>query len=182
MSEEKVIPLPEEAVLDPALFLMRKENVAYLKGQRATPLLEPMAQAQRLRVTLFAMLAGLFGVAVIYSAVALVQMGRLALFVSTMAIFAFGAVLAYTIYTLLKQRALPQSGTIVAGEIVQADRVWLPGNRFIIGVRYRFSAPNGDVLYGVSEGFADAATEPIAPLPGTPVYIYFIEAGTHYLL
>lgn len=186
MTEKPVAVAPEVAILDPNLFLMSKENIAYLKGQRPAPFLDPMRTAAQFRVILFIILAGMLIFTLIFSAVIFSTMNAQpaiwAIGISVVPLIIFGCTLAYTLYFLLKQKSLPKSGVVLAGEIIQADRVWMPGNQFLLEVRYRFSAPGGILETAQVRGYAENASDTMSPLPGTPVRVYFVGGGEYYLL
>lgn len=182
MMEKPIAVAPEYAVLDPTLFLISRENAAYLKGQRPAPFLDPMRSSERLRAITFVLLAGLFMTVLIYGAITLLEPGGWAIMVTLFALISFGFTLAYMLYLLLMQRTPPGAGVVLAGEVVQADRTWIPGNQFLIGVRYRFSAPGGVLETAQAQGFADNASDTMAPLPGTPVRVYFMDDGKYHLL
>lgn len=186
MIEKHVAMVPEAAVLDPTLFLINKENAAYLKGQRPTPFLDPMRKGAEFRVSMFIILAGMLIFTLIFSAVIFsimnAQPAIWAIGISVVPLIIFGCTLAYTLYFLLKQKSLPKSGVVLAGEIVQADRVWMPGNQFLIEIRYRFIAPGGILETAQVRGYAENASDTMAPLPGTPVRVYFVGGGEYYLL
>lgn len=177
---------PEAAVLDPTLFLISKENIAYLKGQRPAPFLDPMRTAAKFRVFLFTILVGMFLVMLLFNGIATLVMNAQptiwTMGITVILLMIFGCTLAYTFYFLLKQQSPPQLGVVLVGEIVQADRVWMPGNQCLIEVRYRFTAPGGVLETAQARGYAENASDTMAPLPGTPVRIYFTEDGKHYLL
>jgi hypothetical protein len=76
-------------------------------------------------------------------------------------------------------------GQVLEGTVVQAEKIVTReqyGHVEKIGVRYQFAAPGGVITVGYAAGLSGDASHPMAPVPGTPVRIYYRENGKHYLL
>jgi hypothetical protein len=82
--------------------------------------------------------------------------------------------------------APPRStGQVLEGTVVQAEKIVTReqyGHVEKIGVRYQFAAPGGVMTVGYAAGLSGDTSHPMAPVPGTPVRIYYKEDGKHYLL
>lgn len=77
------------------------------------------------------------------------------------------------------------TGQVLEGTVVQAEKIVTReqyGYVEKIGVRYQFAAPGGVMTVGYAVGLSGDASHPMAPVPGTPVRIYYKDNGKHYLL
>lgn len=73
-------------------------------------------------------------------------------------------------------------GQVLDGTVVRAEKIVSREQDEKIGVRYEFAAPGGVVTQGYAAGKSDDATDSMAPLPGTPVKIYYEGERKFYLL
>ncbi len=89
---------------------------------------------------------------------------------------------AETPVTVAPQRPKAQ---VLDGIVVQAEKIVSQGQYGAgekIGVRYQFAAPGGVIIYGYDTGISKDASDPMAPVPGTPVKVYYEAEERHYLL
>lgn len=92
--------------------------------------------------------------------------------------------------TAIKERAIATAtprptGQVLDGVVVQAEKIVRQGRYGIeekIGVRYQFAAPGGVITYGYGAGLSEDASHKMAPLPGTPVKVYYEGEKRHHLL
>ena len=76
-------------------------------------------------------------------------------------------------------------GLVLTGEVVHAEKIRHEGRndtQVKVGVRYRFAAPGGVLMEGRAEGDMLVASHDMAPLPGTPIRVWYTDNEKFYLL
>jgi Na+-transporting methylmalonyl-CoA/oxaloacetate decarboxylase gamma subunit len=189
------IPVP-----DSSLFLLYEQNRAFLSGKTALPYLSKRSEEAQLGLWLvFAGLGVLFllfgGGNFIMRWLALRDLNvenptvtGMLLFLLVIAVMGISVVIRDA--RLAKQPAptgttetpVPPTPHVLDGTVASAEKIRTEHGTPHIGVRYQFTAPGGIVTYGYSEALSEDASHSMAPLPGTPVKVYYTEKGKHYLL
>lgn len=181
MNESPVRPLPlveEQPVLDSNLFLLHRSNQAFVERRSNYPNLG-LSLTSREKI-----LTGAFAVCLIFIAIASsILPPSLAIFGVLGLIGGFLGVIER--YGYPSNDTIDLAGWIVPGVVLHSKKIRVREGNYRseqVGIRYQFTTPKGVVMEGYSEGESNAASDKMAPPPGTPVRVWYDDAGNHYLL
>lgn len=202
MSETPLTSPPsivESPVADPTLFLMYERNRAYLLGKTALPHLATRDEASYVAgfllfggIAVMVLVFGGFGLLMrwllevnpAFDNPTLVVMGLFLVILLGMGITVVvrDMQLAKSASATKEDTPVPPKPQLLEGTVTQAEKIREDHAVARIGVRYQFVAPGGIVTHGYAEGMGEDASHEMAPVPGTPVKVYYMPDHNHYLL
>jgi hypothetical protein len=74
---------------------------------------------------------------------------------------------------------------MLQGEVTHSEKIRVVQGKTVhesLSVQYVFTTPGGVVIHGYATGESELASIKAAPMAGTPVYVWFMEEGKHFLL
>lgn len=168
----------EVAVRDPNLFLLRRANRAFVEQRSMIAYLEDTLTAGW-RTMGMVLIGG--GGAVLWAFEITTPLGVLAL-------FGWAWLISLVFYGQASRHLWVKHNTdgwILAGKVLYSKKIPIRKRNFVyqqIGVQYAFLAPDGETREGYSAADSAVANSIIAPLPGTPLRVWYTHDGKYYLL
>lgn len=185
MNEHPVQPLSrieEYPVLEPDLFLLRRDNRLFLERYTKQPLLDKPAEIKRetskITVGIFVTIAIL-----VMGSVASAPSDLSAFLLSVAVLGGVGAL--FWAYVRYMRRRSDLKGRVLSGFVTHSEKIRMAEdqyNRDYLGIRFEFTDPKEGLKEGYAEGDSDHASDKMAPAPGTPVKVWYGDDGNHYLL
>lgn len=185
MNETPVDPFPlveEYPVLEPDLFLLRRDNRLFLERYSKQPILDKPAAIKRDTNKMAV------GISITVAILVLIGIAFLPSYLSAPLLIAtvlggIGALFwAYLRYML---RPVNLKGRTISGIVTHSEKIRVAEDRYnrdYLGIRFEFTDPSGGIKEGYVEGDSDHASDKMAPAPGTPVKVWYDDDGKFYLL
>ncbi len=181
MLPDSVAEIP---VMDPRAFLLHRANHEYLNGQRGEPLLSLKLNPLNLLFLIASIMGILMGAAIMGggivwgSNVGITTAIGMVLFLMSLGVGGWAMQSSM-------QGAARRAGRVLEGTIIEAEKIRIQhGQRMTesIGVRYEFTAPEGQRLQSRAEAPLEETGRTSAPAPGTRVYIWYESEERYFLL
>lgn len=172
----------ETPVLNPEVYLLRKGNKAFVERKIDYPILKK--DYSTLGFGAVAMLAIALQIGLVVVAAFNAKLYMLALLAVVGEI-----ILAFIAYKLFQKweanQRVASNGWIIPGAVLEAETVKIHAGKSVsevVRIRYRFARPGGVVEEAFVEDSNTEANHIIAPQPNTPIYVWYKDDGTYYLL
>lgn len=171
----------ETPVLDPDVYLLRKQNKAFLEKKRKTPQL-----GNNTYIILSGAMATGSIIAVVCLVLLLVTQGMSDYrFIECFFSFVVATLIMVSRMSLDTYQAERTRGLVVPGTVIRATSALSAVGTPIaeqLNIWYRFELPEGGEKVGYTRYNNVDASSNIRPAPGTPVRVWYTEGGKSYLL